>query len=94
MESIAINLAKAFSSGVTPTSCGAVAEPVTANNGFAREDAREIRRKAPFLRPRRFNARATAKLHQTIDRQSNVPARRKKKILFQFDIVRVYQSGY
>ena len=79
MESKAMSFAKARSSAVIPTSGGG---PVTVKRGLARDEARDTRRRAPFRRPKRFRALATAKLHQTIDKHSMVPAKSIGKIAY------------
>lgn len=75
MESRAMSLAKARSSAVMPSSVGG-GGPATVSSGLERDEAREMRLRAPFLRPSRFSALATARLHQTMDRQSTVPVTR------------------
>ena len=73
MDRRAISFAKARSSAVMPTSGGG---PATVSNGFALDEAREIRLRAPLRRPSLLSALATARLHQTMDKHSTVPEKR------------------
>lgn len=71
IDSTAINLANALSSAVVTISG---AGPVTVKSGFALEEDLVTLRRTPALRLSLLRALDTAKLHQTIDRQSTVPA--------------------
>lgn len=77
MDNTAISLANALSSTVATISCRP-GGPTILSNGFALDEALEIRLMAPVRRPNLFRALETARLHQTMDKHRSVPVIRKE----------------